>query len=207
MRIELTCKLNQPHYFVACSGGRDSIFAAEFLRQYKPNVKITLAYMHHGEPTREAWEQVFATASSIGAGTITQSIKGSAEDFDGGIESFWREQRYEWLESLQGPVIVAHNLNDVAETWLMSALHGTPKLIPVTRNNIIRPFLLTSRATIDKYCDERGLPWYEDPTNQDVEFTARNRIRHNILPEVLKVNPGLLNMLARKLRTKLEEES
>jgi tRNA(Ile)-lysidine synthase TilS/MesJ len=38
-----------------------------------------------------------------------------------------------------------------------------------------------------------------DPTNSDTTFNKRNRVRAQLLPAVLEVNPGFLNTIKRRI--------
>jgi tRNA(Ile)-lysidine synthase len=69
-------------------------------------------------------------------------------------------------------------------------MHGTPKVIPLTRNNVIRPFLTTPKSEFISWCERKELEWCEDLSNQDEKYT-RNYVRKHLVPHALKVNPGL----------------
>ena len=116
-------------------------------------------------------------------------------------ESFWRRERYAFFADSHGllPVITCHHLDDVAETWLFTSLHGTPRLIPSRRGTYLRPFLETRKAVFEDWCSRKGVPYIEDPSNQDTRF-MRNYIRHELMPKALRVNPGLHKVLRKKLK-------
>tara|TARA_Y100000592_G_scaffold93178_1_gene155979 strand:+ start:51 stop:311 length:261 start_codon:yes stop_codon:yes gene_type:complete len=81
----------------------------------------------------------------------------------------------------------------------MSSFHGQSKLIPFQRNsNIFRPFLMTSKKSIKDYAIKKQVKWLQDPSNQKTNF-MRNHVRHNVMPQVLKVNPGIRNTIRKKL--------
>ncbi|MDZ7636583.1 MAG: tRNA lysidine(34) synthetase TilS [Bacteroidales bacterium] len=114
-----------------------------------------------------------------------------------------RELRYEWFSSLVSRegfdcVAVAHNLNDNVETFLINLLRGTG-LSGLTgmsqhHNGIIRPLLFASRNEIAAFAAENKICYREDSSNAQVKYT-RNRIRHMVIPEMEKVNPGVLNAI------------
>ena len=114
-----------------------------------------------------------------------------------------RELRYTWFSSLASregfdTVAVAHNLNDNVETFLINLLRGTG-LTGLTgmnqhRNGIIRPLLFATRDEITAFASEKKIIFREDSSNAQIKYT-RNRIRHMILPEMEKVNPGVLNAI------------
>ncbi|MDX9729235.1 MAG: tRNA lysidine(34) synthetase TilS [Bacteroidales bacterium] len=114
-----------------------------------------------------------------------------------------RELRYDWFNSLirsEGfdSVAVAHNLNDNAETFLINLIRGTG-LSGLTgmkqyTGDVIRPLLFASRSEIAALAAEKNIEYREDSSNTQLKYT-RNRIRHKIIPEMEKVNPGLLSSI------------
>lgn len=180
---------------VAVSGGVDSMTALEFLRAANKSIKAV--YFNHGTEHSENAENFLDLVCEVNKiplikGTISsQPPKGVSK------EAFWRDERYKFLASTGLKIATAHHLNDVAETYLLGVIHGTPKVIPVTREpNIIRPFLLTEKAVLTEYAHRNQIVWIEDPSNKDLKY-SRNRIRHSVLPEILKLNPGFVRGLAR----------
>jgi tRNA(Ile)-lysidine synthase len=185
-----------PCCFVAVSGGCDSMAVLSFLSNRK--TKPTVAYFNHGT-AHGAEAEVFVrqycadNALDLIVGHISR-----AKAADESPEEHWRNERYAFLEALPGPVVTAHNLDDVMETWIFTSLHGEPRLIPQARNNVTRPFLLTPKSEMREWCVRKNIPWIEDPSNKDVHY-MRNHIRHNIVPAALVVNPGLRKVLFKKL--------
>lgn len=187
------------HVDLAFSGGVDSVAIAHFLQQGKRVVR--LMHFNHGNAHSSNMEKFcldFANRYNmefvVGALTKEKPARRSAEDF-------WRQERYSWLRSVSARFITGHHLNDAAETWLWSAMHGTPKLIPFETAGAFRPFLLTQKSEFVSYANKHGLPVFEDPSNTDVTY-MRNYIRENVLPHALHINPGLLTVI----RKKYEEE-
>jgi tRNA(Ile)-lysidine synthase TilS/MesJ len=48
------------------------------------------------------------------------------------------------------------------------------------------------------------VPFFHDPTNEDTS-KGRNQVRHNIIPEVLKLNPGIKKQLVRRMIEKYQK--
>lgn len=63
-------------------------------------------------------------------------------------------------------------------------------------NFIYRPFLSVTRAELLAYAREHNLTWCEDESNADVKF-ARNKVRHEFLPQLEKECPGAAQQLCR----------
>lgn len=190
----------KPINAVACSGGVDSMAALHFLRNGKHN--ISAVFFHHGTDASEKAQRFLeGCCADQGIPLIVGRISGSKPPEDS-WEAWWREQRYAFLHSLPLTIATAHHLSDVAETYLWGCLHGHPRFIHYIKphndesSNVIRPFLLTKKADLISWCERHNVPWVDDASNSDVRFD-RNRIRHNIMPEVEKVNPGFLKVVAR----------
>ena len=182
---------------IACSGGIDSMVVAHFLQQSKR--KINLAYFNHDTAHSRAAED-FVT--EYAEKNKLDLFKGRVSGHRGkrSLEEFWRDERYQFLESISSSfLITCHHLDDCVETWLMSSFHGQGKLIPYKRSdNIYRPFLMTSKKTIKDYATRKGVEWAEDPSNQKTNF-MRNHVRKRVIPEVLIVNPGIRTTIRKKL--------
>ena len=58
---------------------------------------------------------------------------------------------------------------------------------------------MTAKKSILNYADRKGINWIEDPSNRMTKSLMRNHIRHNVMPEVLKVNPGIRTTIRKKL--------
>ena len=61
---------------------------------------------------------------------------------------------------------------------------------------IYRPFLNVTRAELLDYARKNKLTWCEDESNADVKF-ARNKIRHEFLPQLERECPGTTKQLCR----------
>ncbi len=82
--------------------------------------------------------------------------------------------------------------NDKAET---NSLPSTSdRLLPTV--SLYRPFLNISRKELLAYARENGLSWCEDESNADVKF-ARNKIRHEFLPNLEQECPGAIQQLCK----------
>lgn len=182
---------------IACSGGVDSMVFTHFLRKGKK--KVDLAFFDHDTVhSKMARKFVENYADDHKLNLFIGRVKG----FKGrkSLEEFWRDERYAFFNRINSKfILTCHHLDDCVETWLMSSFHGNGKLIPYYRPaNIYRPFLLTEKKSIIKYAENHNVTWVEDPTNQHTNF-MRNHIRHNVMPQVLKVNPGIRKTIRKKL--------
>ncbi|GAB4468058.1 MAG: tRNA lysidine(34) synthetase TilS [Anaerolineae bacterium] len=104
-------------------------------------------------------------------------------------------------------IVVGHHADDQAETVLMhflrgAGLAGLRGMLPVSPLEIggeghlflLRPLLGVTRAELEAYCAGQGLAPRQDRSNLDTSYT-RNRLRHEIMPLLEQINPGLRTRL------------
>lgn len=186
---------------VALSGGSDSMAVLDFCKKHPTSA----VFVDHGTETSRVAKEFLLDYTNehniqLDIHTIMES-KPSGESW----EEFWRNQRLNIFWSYNCPVITGHNLDDCVETWLWSSCHGNPKIIPYSNRNIIRPFMLNKKAELKNWCTRKETPWVEDQSNQDQSYT-RNFIRHTMMENALRVNPGIYKVIARKIRNQAKEQ-
>lgn len=186
---------------IALSGGADSMAALDFINQInkvKAKRDITALYFNHGTEFGDKSQKfVEGYCKDKGIKLIVGKIE---EDIpkERSTEDFWREKRYEFLQSnADSPIITCHHLDDVLETWIFTSSHGEAKTIPYKRENIIRPFLLNTKGKLIEWCERKEVPYLEDPSNKDLNY-KRNYIRHKVVPVYKEINPGIYKVLRKK---------
>lgn len=186
---------------LAFSGGIDSVFAFDFLRRSK---KVTLVHVvHDNEFAARELEFTQNLATSTDTDLIIRRITGTKRKCS--LEQFWREQRYSFFHDIPMPIITAHHLDDAVETYIMTCLHGQGRVIPYSNGNVIRPFLLVPKQDIVKWVTEKKLSFLNDPTNKDVSI-PRNRVRHNLMKDILHINAGIHKVVSKKVLNRYSEQ-
>jgi len=190
--------------WIACSGGVDSMAALDFLRR---NHRVHVLHFDHGTThgkTASNFLQKYCNEKMIPitVGTCHGTVPPGLSR-----EEWWREKRYEFFDKFSTvPVITCHHLDDCVETWIWSSLNGTGKWVPYRRNHVIRPFRLNRKRDLTLWAELNTVPWIEDDSNADTCYT-RNYIRHEMMPHVLRVNPGIHKTIAKKINNDyLDEE-
>ena len=185
--INLACKI-PVDVALACSGGRDSMSALEFLIRGRRNV--TVAYFNHDTDHADEAE-TFLRGFCAERGLSFKTARYVHDEAHAKpTEATWREARYGFLSKLGMPIVTGHHLKDAVEWWIFSSLRGNPSLIAPQRDDIpvLRPFITTHPDELHKhFCEYQ---FVEDPTNKEIEYT-RNFIRHEMLGLAMRVNPGL----------------
>jgi len=193
--IKLQGKLPR-ELFLACSGGIDSMAALDFLRN---NHDVSVVFFDHGTETSHYAQAHVVNYCSQNNIDFLYGTSNSTKNKDQSWEEYWRKERYKFLHSINGTVVTAHHLDDCVETWVWSSMHGTGKIIPYANKNVIRPFRGTRKRDLELWCRLNNVPWIEDDTNTDTCYT-RNYIRHEMMPHVLRVNPGIHKTIGKKVR-------
>ena len=195
---------------LAVSGGLDSICLAHYFIANSETLGIEwlgIAHVHHGlrEETADrdaAFVEAFAKAHNVPF--FLKKLDGEAlKNAEGSLEENARDARYKALqESAENcdAIVTAHHAGDQAETMYMRLRRGTTlaglRGIQDVRDNIYRPFLNVTREELLAYAHENNLKWCEDESNSDVKF-ARNKVRHEFLPQLEKECTGANAQLCR----------
>ena len=193
--------------FLAFSGGADSCAALSFLLNGRKDVEL-IHYNHGTEYSSQAEEFVKKISENLDLKSHYCRISNFREKESGeSKEEYWRNARYDFFNKFTSrKIITAHHLDDCIETWIFGSLHGSPKLIPYSRNDIgggvVRPFLASSRKELVEFFNRRNMSglkeWVEDPSNKDTRY-MRNLIRQEMIPAAFKVNPGLHKVIRNKV--------
>ncbi len=196
-------------WVVAFSGGVDSTALALALAELAPmhDLAIDLFHVDHaldpgsGQRARAA----AALAAEIGLPCTSERHPVSpARRRREGTEAAARRVRYAALEAFRvriggDRILTAHHRDDQIETVLLrlaagSGLFGLAGIQP-RRGAILRPLLGVGRSELAKFVAASGLAALDDPTNRELSFD-RNRLRHLLLPHLLRREPGLASALA-----------
>ena len=184
-------------------------------------LRLHVAHLNHNFRGDEADEDaafVSEVSRRLGLPSTVEKADPVAYQKKMGVSSFEeaaREVRYAFLSRVSAgigavAVTLGHTADDLAETVMMhiirgSGAHGLRGMNELTtwrgrdgaRGAVLfRPLLaVTKQGTLD-YCKRRGLKFREDSGNRPLRFT-RNRVRHELLPELRKYNPGIREALVR----------
>jgi tRNA(Ile)-lysidine synthase len=215
---------------VGLSGGADSVALLCALAEKSRELGLVLhaAHLHHGLRGEEAdadLEFARALAQKLDVPFHHARVDTAAEVKAHGesIEEAARRLRYAWFQQLMSQcppqavvdaVATAHTLDDQAETVLAKFLRGAwteglsgiHPVLEFPKGKIIRPFLAARRAEIECWLRERNQHWREDSSNRHLTFT-RNRIRHELLPQLEAWNPRLREHLAQMAELARDEEA
>ena len=185
---------------VALSGGPDSLALTAAAAAVRPT---TALIVDHGLQAQSAAVAETAREQAMDLGCIAVRVLRVQVGAAGGPEAAARNARYPALQAARdgAPVLLAHTLDDQAETVLLGLGRGSgPRSIAGMRPADppwFRPLLGVRRSTTHQVCAELGLTAWDDPHNSDHRFT-RVRLRAEVLPLLEDVlGGGVAEALAR----------
>ena len=177
---------------VGLSGGADSLALTAVAAALKPT---TALIVDHGLQPGSADVAATAAAQARQLGCVDAQVISVHVGTDGGPEAAARTARYDALDAARdgAPVLLAHTLDDQAETVLLGLGRGSgPRSIAgmqVWDPPWGRPLLEMRRADTVAACAELGLTPWQDPHNTDPRYT-RVRLRTEVLPLLEDVLAG-----------------
>lgn len=214
------------HVLIAVSGGPDSVALLHWLYQNQKGLQLKLACAHvnHGFRGQESDEDEAFVAELCRNWNIPYyPRKANLNDVvaAGGVnlQAIARDYRYQFLIETAdhigaNRIALAHHRDDQVETILMRLLRGTGTTgligMPYQRQLsdqviAIRPFLDVSKEEILNYLKLRDLSSRIDSSNLKTDY-MRNRVRLQLLPELLHYNPNLSSSILSLARMIEEDE-
>lgn len=205
---------NDKKYVVACSFGPDSM--ALLQSAIENDLKIVVAHVNYRKREAATHEQ-----EALGKFCKERKIKFFVLDLlgekpTGNFQNWAREKRYEFFKQVAqkegaDAVLVAHQQDDVLETYLMQKNRGNLVKNPgIPRENvlfgvkIIRPLLAYSKQELKAFDDEKSIPYSIDESNLTNAYT-RNKIRHEIVEKMtIKEREKLMKEIESKVRVEVE---
>lgn len=200
----------------AVSGGADSMALLAWLhaRREELGLCVEAAHLHHGIAEARSDEaadavRTFCRTRGIRLHERQVDVAARALTWRVGLEAAGRRVRQGWFRSLarthEARVATAHTADDQAETVLLRALRGCgTRGIAGIRPHLgrppwlVRPFLDLRRCETREAARANGLPFVDDPTNDDPRHATRNRVRLALLPLLERdFNPRVVDALCR----------
>lgn len=198
----------QDKLLVAVSAGVDSQVLLYLLVQLFPENTIVVAHINHKLRPTSTKEANFVKQI-----TKKYDLKYEMMEWQNqpntGVEEAARIFRYNFFRKVAEKyqltkVLTAHHANDQAETFLMKLIRGGDlnqltaiawQRVLSEEVDLVRPLLNIPKQELINFANTHQIDWYEDESNQDLTY-ARNRIRHQVLPNLLTENPQVIKHIA-----------
>ena len=194
-------------YFVAVSGGHDSMLLLELCRSTSiPITVLHVNYQLRGEESKgdQAFVEDYCQRHAIPFHVHRIELKEQLTS-GGNLQQLARKERYAFFET---------HLNQVPNSYLMAAQHqddqmetfwlqlyrgaGLSGLQGMLEKNgrILRPLLPFSSMELKQLSKEMNLNWREDSSNQSTKY-LRNLFRLNLIPALEQEIPTLRDSIQR----------
>ena len=206
---------------VALSGGKDSMCLLNCLLALKNDYNLTIKAVNIDHSIRgieSEKDSLFVKNYCEKLGVELSFFKVDAINFSKengySLEQGARILRYQIFDNLLSEkfadkIATAHHKSDNFETVLFNIFRGTGLKgiagIPNFRGDYIRPLLKVSKAEINDYIIKNNIPFVEDLTNFDSDYT-RNYIRNELSPKILDKFPVAEDAVYRLSQIAKEED-
>lgn len=187
---------NNCNIYLFVSGGPDSMYMTYMMYSYMLDRWLDTALLHiihinhaYRKESNDEQKMIEHFFSSVWCTIYTYSWKDHTER--------WRRQyRQSIMQNIANNdpwclFVTWHNLSDRVETTFLHLLRGCRKpwivnmstyqhitcLITWLTYGLFRPLLYLSKQDIYSLCSEHMIPYYTDPSNQDISLSQRNKIR------------------------------
>ena len=179
---------------LAVSGGADSLGMMAVVAEWASALgasapKLSVATVDHGLRPEAALEAAYVAEMATELGLDYVILRWLGEKPTTGLQEAAREARYGLLKEQAervgaDGVVLAHHLEDQAETVLMrlcagsgiSGLAGMANTVKLNELILFRPFLKLSGARLRANAEVAGFTPVEDPSNENTHYT-RVRLR------------------------------
>ena len=191
---DLIGSLSLDSIMVAVSGGSDSMCLTHILNQYANdnNIKLTAVIVNHNIRS-EAGAEAKTVSNWLNDWNVKNIILTNDKPIpETGLIEYARDIRYDllwqWAKNNNcNHMFVAHHYDDVLETVALrleksSKVFGLAGINAYAKNKygyIVRPMLNVTKADILQYCENNNIPFVNDPSNDNADF-SRVRLRQKI---------------------------
>jgi tRNA(Ile)-lysidine synthase len=181
------------------SGGRDSVCLLDLAVRLLGPEAVMAVHVNYGlRPGGSDADEAHCAALCEDLGVALEVERPRRPEGPGNLQSWARDTRYAAAARLAAErsgasIATGHTADDQVET-ILYRLASSPSRRALLGmrprdGSLVRPLLGFTRAQTTAYCEERGLAWREDPTNEESAY-ARNRIRRGLLPALAEVHPA-----------------
>jgi tRNA(Ile)-lysidine synthase len=180
------------------SGGRDSTCLLDVAVALLGAASVSALHVNYGLREESDADERHCAALCERLGVELEVVRAAGAPQAGGNLHAWaRELRYAQAmriaDGRDALIATGHTASDQVETILyrLAASPGRRALqgMVASDGRLIRPLLGVTREQTAAYCQERGLEWREDASNDDERY-ARARVRNGLVPALRAVHPA-----------------
>jgi tRNA(Ile)-lysidine synthase len=182
---------------VMLSGGRDSVCLLDLAVRARGAEAVSALHVNYGLREEAGEDERFCVQLCDRLGVALGAERPRRPEGAGNLQAWARETRYaaaaRLAEERGALILTGHTADDQVET-ILYRLASSPSrraLLGMRPRDgrLARPLLIATREETTAYCEERGLAWRDDASNEGDAY-ARNRIRRGLIPELEKAHPA-----------------
>jgi tRNA(Ile)-lysidine synthase len=179
------------------SGGRDSVCLLDLAARAAGPGAVTALHVNYGLREGAGGDERLCAELCDRLAVELVVERPVRPEGPGNLQAWARDRRYaaaaRLAEAGDAAIATGHTADDQVET-ILYRLASSPSrraLLGMRQRDgrLVRPLLGFTRAETTAYCEERGLAWRDDPSNDEAIF-ARNRVRNGLLPELATIHPA-----------------
>jgi tRNA(Ile)-lysidine synthase len=195
------------------SGGRDSVCMLDLAVRARGAEAVSALHVNYDLREEAGEDERHCAQLCERLGVPLEVERPRRPEGAGNLQAWAREARYAaaalLAETCDATILTGHTADDQVET-ILYRLASSPSRrallgMKPKDGRLARPLLGTTREETTAYCDERGLAWRDDASNEEADY-KRNLLRRDLVPELEKIHPAAkANVL--RTATLLREEA
>jgi tRNA(Ile)-lysidine synthase len=197
-RVEAGGLIAGPAPLVAMlSGGRDSVCMLDLAVRLRGAEAVSALHVNYGLREEAGADERHCKEICARLGVPLEVERPRRVEDAGNFQAWARDQRYaaaaRVAEADRATIVTGHTADDQVET-ILYRLASSPSrrallgMRPLD-GRLARPLLTATRAETTAYCEERGLPWRDDATNEEGEY-KRSLLRRELVPALERIHPA-----------------
>jgi tRNA(Ile)-lysidine synthase len=179
------------------SGGRDSVCMLDLAVRARGTEAVRALHVNYGLREQAGEDERHCARLCERLGVPLEVERPRRPEGAGNLQAWARKTRYAAAAALaeahDTTIITGHTADDQVET-ILYRLASSPSrraLLGMRPKDgrLARPLLAASREETTAYCEERGLAWRDDASNEEADY-KRNLVRRALIPELEKIHPA-----------------
>lgn len=182
---------------VMLSGGRDSVCMLDLTVRMRGAAAVTALHVNYGLREGADGDERHCAELCGRLGVPLEVERPQRSEGAGNLQAWARDERYaaaaRLAERADATIVTGHTADDQVET-ILYRLASSPSrraLLGMRPRDgrLARPLLAATRAETTAYCEERGLAWRDDATNEEGDY-KRNLLRRELVPALERIHPA-----------------